>query len=211
MPISCESRVRRFYVRSVNRAISILALSAACALHAAPFYDKVLSNDFSPHTDILVQHYFERGGTDQIWLVSTADPSKRRLLFTHQRHAEVVFSPDQKWLVINNHCLSNKSRLLLYHQKAPLDYEQVADLTDAAWQFFDEQHGRTKPTNFDHSYIEALRWADDEPPTLLLYLDGHGDSRNHTSDWYCLYDVQAKTFSVDFVAHNKKATKLEPE
>src|SRR6202000_3150427 len=131
---------------------------------------------------------FESGGTDQIWLVSTADPGKRRLLFTHQRDATVLFSNDESWLVINNHNLSNESRLLLYRRKGPLEYEQAADLTDSAWAFFDKQNGLKAPNGFDHSYVEALRWADDSPPPLLLCLEGHSDSRNNTSEWYCLYD-----------------------
>jgi hypothetical protein len=59
--------------------------------------------------------------------------------------------------------------------------------------------------------VEALRWSDSTPPTLLLMLRGHVDSRNHTSDWYCLYDVEAKSFSTDFEAHNRKSTKVETE
>jgi len=176
-----------------------------------PFFDQVRSDEYSPRRDMLVQHYFERGGTDQIWLVSTADPGKRRLLFTHRRHAEVIFAPDEEWLVINDHCLSNESRLLLYRHKTELEYEQVADLTEEAWRFFDRQQGRTKPNPFDHAYVEALHWADDDPPTLLLSLDGHADSRNYVSDWYCLYDVRARSFSVDFAGHNRQAVKLEPE
>jgi hypothetical protein len=188
-----------------------LAVATLQAGDRPPFYDKVTASDYSPRRDILVEHYFEREGTDQIWLVSTADPSKRRRLFTHQRHAEVVFSPDESWLVINDHFGSGGSRLLLYRQRAPLDYEQVADLTDAAWKFFDQRNGLEAPNGFDHAYVDALRWTDDDPPTLLLCLDGHSDSRNNTSGWYCLYDVRSRSFSTDFDAHNKKNTKLEPK
>ncbi len=185
-------------------------LATAQADGPTPFYDKVTAQDYSPQSDILIEHYFERNGTDQIWLVSSANPSKRHLLFTHERHAEVLFSDDEKWLVINNHVLSNQSNLLLYRQKEPLKYEQVEDLTKAAWQFFDEQN---KPGRhvFDHSYVDALQWANDEPPTLLLYLQGHMDSHNHTGPWCCLYDVAAKKFSVNFAAHNQRVTKLAPE
>ena len=183
-------------------------------MHAAdrqPFYDKVIANDYSPQRDILVEHYFEREGTDQIWLVSSYDPAKRRLLFTQWRHAEVVFSSDERWLVINDHYASNLSRLLLFRQRAPLDYEQVADLTDAAWDYFARRNGLKGPIGFDHAYVDAVRWAGDDPPTLLLSLKGHSDSRNNTDEWYCLCDVQSKTFSTDFDAHNKKKTKLEPK
>ena len=192
----------------MKRLSIILFLSAVCTASASPFYDKVTSDQVSPNNDILVQHYFERGGTDQIWLVSTADPSQRHLLFTHDRSAELVFSDDEKWLVINNHSGSSESFLLLFRQKASLEYEQVADLTDAAWKFFEQQNGQK--AQFDHYYVEALRWADDDPPTLLVSLKGHMDSHNYTSEWYCFYNVQTKTFSTDLAAHNRKMTALAP-
>lgn len=191
-------------------ALFLSAALATATLHAAdtPFFDKVVANDYSPQRDVLVEHYFEREGTDQIWLVSSADPAKRHLLFTHERNAEVLFSDNEEWLVINDHFLSNESRLLLYRRKQFLEYEQVADLSEAAWQFFDQSNA-VKTHHFDHSYVEALRWADNDPPTLLLSLDGHEDERNHTGEWYCLYDVRAKKFTTDFSAHNRKNTKIE--
>ena len=194
----------------MKRALLILVILAAATLHAGdvPFFDKVIADDYSPRRDILVEHYYARNGTDQIWLVSSSDPAKRRLLFTHERSATVLFSSDEEWLVINNHILRNESRLLLYRRVGPLHYEQIADLTNAAWSFFDQCNHLKAPNNFDHSYVEALRWAGDDPPTLLLCLDGHADSRNNTGEWYCLYDVPAKAFSTDFDAHNKKLTKL---
>jgi hypothetical protein len=192
-------------------AISFSLLLGA-SLHAGdgkPVFDKVSAEDVSPQRGMLVEHRSARDGADQIWLVSTADPAQRRLLFTHERHASVLFSPDEEWLVINDHRLSNESRLLLFHRKAGLEYEQTADLTDAAWKFFDESNGLKKPNPFDHSYVDALRWASEEQPVLLLCLEGHLDSRNRTAEWYCLYDIGAKRFSTDLDAHNRAATKLE--
>ncbi len=186
-----------------------LAVATLRAADPAPFFDKVTAETYSPKNDVLIEHCFERDGAAQVWLVSTSDPAKRRLLFSHHRHAEVLFSPDENWLVINDHYASNESRLFLYRQRAPLDYERVADLTDAAWQFFDQRNDRKTGNGFDHSYVDAIRWGDDDPPTLLLYLRGHSDSRNNTRDWYCLYDIRTKTFSTDLDAHNQKNTKLE--
>lgn len=64
----------------MRTAFLALALILPYAADNPPFYDKVRSNEFSPRSDILVRHSFERGGTDQIWLVSTADPAKRHLV-----------------------------------------------------------------------------------------------------------------------------------
>jgi len=179
-------------------------------------YYNALSGDISPKRDIAIEYYRSDGAgadtpTHQIWLVSTLDPSKRRLLFTHWRDASLLFSDDEKWLVINDRQASNESHLQLFYRKSELEYEKVTDLSEAAWHFFDEKQRHNWKDGFDHHYVEALRWSDSTPPTLLLMLRGHVDSRNHTSDWYCLYDVEAKSFSTDFEAHNRKSTKVETE
>jgi hypothetical protein len=196
-----------------------LSLLAPALLHAGdgvPRYYNVSSGGASPLRDMIVEHYrSDQPGfspvAQQIWLVSTLDPARRRLLFTHERDALVLFSNDEKWLVINDHILSNQSRLLLFRRKTELEYEQVADLTEAAWHFFDEQQRHKWKNSFDHNYVEALRWAGNDPPTLLLILDGHADSRNYTSEWYCFYDVQSKAFSTDLEAHNRRSTLMETE
>lgn len=192
----------------------LLFTSTIRAGDGKPHYYSVEVREVSPQRDVMVEHYRSNAPgfspvPEQIWLVSTSDPALRHLLFTHERNASVLFSDDEEWLVINDHNLSNESRLLLFHRKGPLDYELLADLKEAAWHYFNEQQGIKAPNGFDHTYVEALRWADGDPPTLLLLLDGHVDSHNYTSEWYCLYDVREKAFSVDFAAHNRHMTKLE--
>lgn len=201
------------------RALPVLTsfLFLCATVHAGdgkPRFYSVTVEDLSPKRDLLIEHYRSDAPgfspvPEQIWLVSTSDPSARRLLFAHERDASVLFSGDEEWLVINDHQLSNESHLLLFRRKGPLDYEQVSDLTDAAWRYFDQQQHAKAPHGFDHSYVEALRWAENDPPTLLLVLDGHLDSRNFTSEWYCLYNVRTGEFSVNFAAHNRQMTKLE--
>jgi hypothetical protein len=195
----------------------ILLVTSSALLHAGDGktrYYNAFSGDMSPQRDIAIENYRSDdfgSPSHQIWLVSPLDPSQRRLLFTHSRHASVLFSDDEKWLVINDHEASNESRLLLYRRKADLEYEQVADLTEAAWHFFDEQQHPGGKNGFDHRYVEALRWAESDPPTLLVMLEGHIDNRNNTSEWYCFYDVEGKVFSTGLDAHNQRMTKVETE
>lgn len=203
------------------RLTLILALAPAFipllrAEEVLPRYVSAPEGELSPKRDLLVESYRSnaRGMSpvpQQIWLVSTADPAKRRLLFSHERSASVLFSEDEQWLVINNRSGSSESSVLLFARKGELEYEQTADLTDAAWAFFDRQNGLKKPNALDHVYVEALRWAGEKPPTLLLGLSGHGNPGNYTEEWYCLCNVETKKFSVNFRAHNRKSTKLDRE
>jgi hypothetical protein len=186
------------------------------AEEATPRYVSAPEGDLSPKRDLLVESYRSDARSmspvpQQIWLVSTADPAKRRLLFSHERSASVLFSDDEEWLVINNRSGSSESSVLLFARKGKLEYEHTADLTDAAWAFFDRQNGLQRPNMLDHLYVEALRWATAKPPTLLLCLSGHGNSGNYTDEWYCLCNVETKTFSLNFRGHNRKNTKLDRE
>jgi hypothetical protein len=149
--------------------------------------------------------------TMQVWLASAADPTQRKLLFTHGRWAEVVFSPDAKWLFINNYDGSTETTILLFRQKAWLDYEYVDDLSSDAWDFFSKKN-KLKESKWeaggllDHVYVEAVCWTDEH--TVLLRLHGQGDHSN-LDDWLCLYDISTKKFSTDLDQQNKRHTHLK--
>ena len=192
-----------------------LLLLTVINLHAevsSPPFEKVVTLN---HGNVIVERYRANEGTEQIWLVSSRDPAIRHLLYTHHRQAEILFSNDDAWLAINDHCGSAGSSLLLYRRKDLTIYEKVADLTHAAWRFFDGHNGLTRDGTeanmFDHRYIDGVCWAGEEPPTLLIRLSGHVSGPagiiSASSGWYCLYDVPAKSFSTDLDTLNKRNTK----
>ena len=208
----------------MKRTLLFLALVTFRAEEPKPAFHKAATETHGD-SEVIVERYRDSEGTEQIWLASTADPAKRHLLYTHHRQAGVDFSDDDYWLVINDHAGSAGSSSLIYRRKAPLVYEQVTDLCVAAWKFFDQRNGLKTPRKgkieedydksvgleanpFDHRYVDAVCWVDDSPPTLLIRLHGYKDDHSHTN-WLCLYDVRAKSFSTNFDAHNKKNTKLE--
>ena len=107
-------------------------------------------------------------------------------------------------------------------------YEQVADLTHAAWKFFDEHNGLKVPAKgksedvqnsdrehgleanpFDHRYMDAICWAGADPPTLLIRLSGYEDGHSRAGPWFCLYDVRSQKFTTDFEAYNRMNTKMK--
>jgi hypothetical protein len=148
----------------------------------------------------------------EIWLVSADYQSQRRLLFTHQRSAAVIFSPEETWLAINHHAGSGYSGVLLYRRKAGLEYEKVADLTELAWNFFKRRNG-LKEDPFDHAYANALGWTNGDSPSLLIGLSGHISDQagifKYSKGWYCLYHVQTKTFTTNLDALNKENVHLQ--
>ena len=205
----------RFCILGIMAILSVVttgALVAEEAEDAAPFLEKVKAEQYSSTNRFLVEEYMYRlpqntGYKHEIWLVLASDASKRKLLFTHERAAEVLFSEDDHWIGINNRFCSTDAGVIFFRKKNGMDFEQVDDITERSWEFFAKQ---TKSNaGFDHSYVEILRWTDSR--TVLLCLHGHGDGHRYLEDWLCLYDVNTKTFSTDLDGHNKKHTVLEDE
>src|SRR3954453_12046342 len=97
----------------MKRVAPILMALAFSAAAQSPSIHQIRT-EFSPQADIIVQHCWRRAGGEQIWLASADDFGKRRLLFDTGRSADVMFSPDEVWLVINDRWGSNGSSARLY-------------------------------------------------------------------------------------------------
>ena len=195
-------------------ALLLLVLSGgvlyAGGTNTSPQSIEVTVTGWSPlQTFHIEQHIQAPSEVRQVWLVSSKNPEERQLLYTHSRSVEILISKDEHWLVINDYAGSNLANVLLFRQQHGLQYKQVEDLTDQAWEFVAARAGHKKRLPLDHTYAEVLRWTDNH--TILLCLHGHLDSRNHVDDLLCLYDVTSKTFSTDLDKHNKQHTTLEAE
>ncbi len=199
------------------RAALLLLVLSCCVLcagdtNAPPRSIDVTVAGWSPlQTFYIEQRTLSPNEVMQVWLVSARNPKKRQLLYTHSRSVKVLVSENEHWLVINDYAGSDIANVLLFRRQHGLEYKQVEDLTDRAWEFLATRAGRkdTKRLPLDHTYAEVLRWTDSH--TLLLCLWGHLDRRNHVEDWLCLYDVSSKTFSTDLDKHNKHHTTLEAQ
>ena len=110
---------------------------------------------------------------------------------------------------MNDHWGSNGSSLILYKKAGELNYRKEVDLTGEAWDFFCKQQ-HVSQTDFDHSYVEALRWID-QPRAILLELSGHLDGKHNVGSWICTYYVDSKKFSTDIDALNKRQVVLPSE
>ena len=188
-------------------ALLFLAVAILHAEEPKPSFKIVAT---STNREVMVEQHRAADGTEQIWLVSTKDPAKRHLLYTHHRRAEVIFSEDSEWLVINDHAGSGYSGVLLYRRKTGVEYERVADLTAPAWKYFNQRNG-FKESQFDHAYAEAACWTGADPPTLLIRLSAHTSGPTgiikKSQGWHCLYNTQTQSFSTDLDAPNKTSIK----
>ncbi|MBF0319294.1 MAG: hypothetical protein HQL01_05775 [Nitrospirae bacterium] len=160
----------------------------------------------SPSGDIIVKHFTDDDNwtvNSEVWLYSAKNPSKKLWLYSYERDAEVLFSPNEKWLALNHRYGCDGTDAILFKQVKGLKYEPIIGLSDLAWAFFIKTHRKYKIPHFDHCYTEAVRWSSDSK-SVMLQTYGHDDmSPKKLDPWYCIYDLKTKKMTLDFSVFNR--------
>jgi hypothetical protein len=146
----------------------------------------------------------------EIWLVSKNNPKNRVLLYSHGRSADILFSPDEKWLVINNYLGSDASNILLYKKdQGELHYTEInnADISHKAWTFYAKEYKLTKPLDFGHHYAETVLWSADSS-AFIVSIWGHADGfingkLDSLDRWLCIFDINTQEMSSNLGLMNK--------
>lgn len=162
---------------------------------------KVERTEESPSGDIVVEHCSD-DGKQQIWLVSKNNKLQRALLYEHNRYAEVLFSPDEQWLVVNDDYFSNESEVILFERKEGLTYKEMrkSSVREKTWKLCLSQQGLNK-SDFTHTYVKGIYWASNSN-ALLLELKGHGD-KQYLDSWLCVYDLERLEPSLNLSLMNR--------
>lgn len=160
----------------------------------------------SPRYDILVEHYASDDGRREIWLAPKKSPSDRVLLYTHGRYAEVLMSPDEQWLVINDYAGSDIAHVLLFKRGQGISFSEVkgAEIGQKTWRFFAGQNRLIKSPDYHHMYVEGIRWASNSK-ALLVSIWGHSDGKNYLDPWLCVFKIDSLRASLDLRLMNRDA------
>lgn len=168
----------------------------------------------SPQADIIIEHYTsDTEGPDgirhQIWLSPYNHRGDRVLLFAHGRSADVIFSPNEEWLTINDYPTSDFAFVYLFKRikKFDLQYSEVkgANVSEKVFKFFAKQNGLSKVPEMHHQYVNVLQWASDSQSFLVL-VRGYGDSGDYIhyiDNGICLFSVDTFQPSFDFKKMNR--------
>ena len=143
----------------------------------------------------------------QIWLRDLQGENPPTLLFEHNRGADVLFSPNEKWIVINNYFDAGGTEVRLFQKTAGLNYQEMkkADATQKCWALLDRTVGRPVSKALDHSYIRAIQWAADSR-AVLLAASGHlAGEPLRVNDWFCVFDIERLRASADMRIMNRGA------
>ncbi|GEM_PF-3394927 len=187
----------------------MLALLFAVLLAVeSPVGGKLFQTDQSPSGKIIAEHFiFEprdprrEAPLRQIWLRDIQGKISPSLLFEHHRGAKILFSPDERWIVVNDNPTSDFADVRLFRRSEGLSYHELnnAEAGKKCWALFDRISRRSISDKFDHRYVQAIRWAPDSRAVLLVargYLSGE-EQQFYTDDWRCIFDVDRLEASTD--------------
>jgi hypothetical protein len=132
----------------------------------------------------------------EAWLMKQSDTTKTFFLFSSVRTMDVRFSPDENWLVVNDHKFSNESHIYLYLRKDIVEYEDVAvDIDKEAWDAYTASVHLKNIPPYSHRYSEFIHWANNSLSfTMKISGWARTDSVNNendgVSDWQCTFDTK---------------------
>ena len=162
-------------------------------------------------------------GEIQYELREGADESKRIWLFPKDRPAEAVelcetqgwgylsvhFSPDEKWLIVQDGGGSLGVSLRLFKRDAGVRFREVeqAKIDDKVEQLALAQAGAPAKQVLDHRYVKVLSWSADSK-AVLVSISGSSSRdvrRVSIENWTAIYDVGSGTVALDLKKFNRSA------
>ncbi|MGE5363342.1 MAG: hypothetical protein ACM3SM_04365 [Bacteroidota bacterium] len=187
--------------------MSLFLQNAICAQQSPPRYRE---QEISPSGDMVIEYRYDYAKEHhEVWLKSIEDTLSPVFLYEFSRDAKVMVSPDEQWLIINNHMGSDISEVILFRKTTALKFTELKtrNISGKSWQFFCRKNKITELT-FHHQYAECLMWSSDSR-YLLLKLSGYENGSNYADSWLCIYDIEKDAFSTDLSQMNRKAVKVE--
>jgi hypothetical protein len=169
----------------------------------APSLEGVLvSKENSPKGDMRVEH--RSGGW--IYVISQADEAKHYAFRRSSgEDAAVVFSPDENWLLLNEHAQLNDASSRLYRRVGPDDVEFAEEtnlspagesLTDSGWKFYLGEVGLPPETEREEIRLSSVEWKADSSGVRLRF-DNYGPNGRKIlpQPYVCVYQAAANQFT----------------
>ena len=162
-------------------------------------------------------------GEIQYELREGADESKRIWLFPKDRSAEAVelcetqgwgylsvhFSPDDKWLIVQDGGGSLGVSLRLFKRDAGVRFRELeqAKIDDKVEQLALAQAGAPAKQVLDHRYVKVLSWSADSKAVLVSISGSSSRDGRRVSieNWTAIYDVGSGTVALDLKKFNRSA------
>jgi hypothetical protein len=147
--------------------------------------------------------FLDADSSRTIYLFRTDHPKQRTKLCEFVRDADLVFSPDNSWIALNDFMGSSESVVRLFKRIKGLEYTETKDRPDlVAWDFLKQAQGVPYPDKLSHSYARVVLWSADSS-ALLIGLTGHDDPEHFVEEWFCVVDLSSSKATLDLRRLNR--------
>jgi hypothetical protein len=95
----------------------------------------------------------------EIWLRSSTDAENQALLYSYERNADVLWSPDSIYVAITDRVGSSESFVRVFRIQSSTTFSEIKEIP----QFIDQKYLTNKDgsLNFSHHYAAIFRWSKD--------------------------------------------------
>jgi hypothetical protein len=183
----------------------VIASTAYAALPDGHSYDNSPSGMFLIAND----RNQENPRTENHISVARRDqPAKSYRIYTYPRLVDLYFSPDERYLVIDDHngSGSNECAVLMRIDKPPY-YVKPVKVDERAWKLFWSRHHRPRKITYGHRKTYFCEWLDSSRFVVGLQGNSDFDAPKWYLDggWHCIYDAARRNVATDKYTDSKNA------
>ena len=196
----------------MTRTLCLAALFASGASAALPDGH---SRDHSPSGTFLISDDRNRDSpsTENHLSIARRDqPRKFYRVYTYPRLVDLYFSPDERYLVVDDHNGSGETAcVVLTRIEKPPYFVSAASVDEGAWKLFWSQHRQPRKITYGHRQTYFCAWLDASRFVVGLQGNSGFDGPKWFLDggWHCLYDAaRRKTGTNKYVASMNKEYEL---
>ena len=180
-----------------------LVLFFALSIHAAQPGELMHSWESSTKSIKAEARFTTPHANRKIYLIEPSKPESTEVLCEFERDAEIIFSPDDSWIALNDFVGSSESTIRLFKRVSGLKYQESKIHPDSkSWDLLSHYHRVPYPKTLIHSYAQVVQWAADSS-AVLICLSGHNDIKSHVDNWLCVFDLRLNKASLDLACMNR--------
>lgn len=191
------------------RPIKLLRLLVGLLL-PLPLWADSLNEGYSPSGKI---HFEVRHNTKEIWLspVDHKEKAARLCGIGEGAELEIHFSPDDRWVIVQNGGGSLGVGLTLFQRVGGVDFKEMkdVDINGKAERMALRQKGLSvdPKDDLEHLYVRVLDWSADSQ-FVLIRLSGRGNNGKYhvaINGWNALFSPETGQFTFDLNQTNARA------
>jgi hypothetical protein len=191
------------------RALVIMLFFAVTAVAALPdghSYDRSPSGVFLIAND----RDQENPGTENHISIARRDhPTSFYRIYTYPRLVDLYFSPNEKYLVIDDHNGSGSNEcVVLTRIDRPPYYANAQKVDKKCWDLFWSQNRKPSGLSYTHQQTYFCEWLDASRIVVGLQGDQFSEQPKWSlsGGWHCVYDAsQRKAYTSEYSASKNKA------